>query len=145
METDTLPDVDTVRAMAAQGRTDAQIGEALNMPAIAIKHFRRQHGIVAGYYQVPQQFGWGRRARQATVPRPEPLDDDELAVLRRLEREGLRNAPPKRGYCRDCELWLLLDGGRLPIHQARRVGVDRRLADRCSRSLNVPPRIDGDR
>jgi len=138
-QTSHIPDVDTVRAMAGQGHTDAQIAAALSVSAETIGHLRRKHGITAGYYQVPHPTGWGRRLRQSDRQLPQPLSPAELAVLQDRERDGLRNAPPKRGYCLDCEEWLLLVRGHLPRHTRKIHGVDRCRALICEQTIPYKP------
>jgi hypothetical protein len=137
--------VDSIRELASLGKTDARIAMLLGLHLDKVKRLRRKHGIQAGFYLDKATGSTPRNTHVRVTPLPQPLSPDEVGKLRQLERDGVDGKPAKRGRCEDCDEWLLLDGGRLPMHQARRVGIDRRFAPRCDRSLTAPAWIEGER
>lgn len=130
--------VDAIRDLAGLAKTDAEIGRLLGLDQLRVKILRHQNRIPAGYYLNPPAGSVPRRARQAVKPLPQPLTPAEVEALRAKEADSVRGKPAVRGWCRTCREWLVLQSGRLPMHEQKLPGVERHLAPRCPKSMCPP-------
>lgn len=133
--------VERIRELAALGWTDARIAMRLGIHPDKVKRIRQANGILAGFYLDKAAGSQPLRKRTAVNPRPPgPLTPAEVEALRAKHADSVRGRPAKRGWCRSCQEWLLLNHGLLPEHTRRTTGVERRQAPRCDNSIRRPAR-----